>query len=439
MSDALPPDPPSTKVIKVDYLARVEGEGGLVIKTRRGQVTDIQLKIFEPPRFFEAFLRGRGFLEAPDITARICGICPVAYQMSTVHAVEDAFDVEVPEHIRLLRRAFYCGEWIESHTLHVYMLHAPDFLGFHDAIALAKVDKAAVERGLMLKKTGNELIAVLGGREIHPINVRPGGFYRLPTRAEIAPLVEKLKRARDMAVATVEWVGGFDFPDFTSAYELVSLRAPGEYPLCDGRIVSSAGIDVASEDYEGVFEERQVSHSTALHSVIAGRGAYLVGPLARFANNFTLLPADCQALARAAGVEPGCRNIFKSIVVRAVEVLFAVDEALRILASMDWSLAPHVEVRPRAGKGFACTEAPRGILYHRLEFDADGKITQAKIVPPTAQNQLRIEQDLRELVTAYIKLPKKDLTLKCEQAVRSYDPCISCATHFLNVDLVDDV
>ena len=429
---------PGTKTITVNYLARVEGEGGLTIKTRKGKVTDVQLRIFEPPRFFEAFLRGRGYMEAADITARICGICPVAYQMSTVHAIEDAFGVVVPEHIRQLRRALYCGEWIESHTLHVYMLHAPDFLGLPDAIHLAKIDRAAVERGLQLKKAGNEIITVLGGREIHPINVRPGGFYRMPTRDEVAPLIEKLKVARDKAVATVKWVAGFDFPDFVSDYELVSLNPKAEYPFCEGPIVSSQGVNVTSRAYETVFEERHVEHTTALHSVIKGRGPYLVGPMARFAQNYDRLPDICQDLAKDAGVGADCRNIFQSIVIRAVEVVFAVDEALRILTTMDWNLPAYVEVSPRAATGYSCTEAPRGILYHRLEFDDEGKVVLAKIVPPTSQNQFRIEEDLRGFVEQHIHLSKKELTHKCEQAVRSYDPCISCATHFLNVDVIED-
>src|SRR5687768_3186421 len=207
-------DSAGTRTVKVDYLARVEGEGGMYVKIRDGRVEDVKLKIFEPPRFFEALLRGRNFGEAPDITARICGICPVAYQMSSVYAMEAAFGVDVGEPIHQLRRLLYCGEWIESHALHVYMLHAPDFLGYSDVIGIAKDHPEIVQRGLFLKKVGNEIMTLLGGREIHPINVRVGGFYRMPTSTELRKLAERIEKARDIAVEAAKWVSTFHFPDF---------------------------------------------------------------------------------------------------------------------------------------------------------------------------------------------------------------------------------
>src|SRR5579863_1565942 len=187
------------KTINVDYLARVEGEGGVKITFDGQTVRNVELRIFEPPRFFEAFLRGRAYSEAPDITARICGICPVAYQMSAVHAMENAFGVTVDGPLRDLRRLLYCGEWIESHVLHIYMLHAPDFLGYPGAVEMAKDHGDLVRQGLELKKIGNEILELLGGRAIHPVNVRVGGFYRLPSRRELRTLVEPLQRARDIA------------------------------------------------------------------------------------------------------------------------------------------------------------------------------------------------------------------------------------------------
>jgi sulfhydrogenase subunit alpha len=424
---------PETRKIRVAALARVEGEGAMHVEIRDGQVGAVRLEIYEPPRFFEALLRGRDCRETPDITARICGICPVAYQMSAVHAVEDALGITVGGPLRALRRLLYCGEWIESHTLHVYMLHAPDFLGYPDAIALAKDDRATVERGLALKKTGNAIVALLGGREIHPINVRVGGFYRVPTRAEVLALRDPLLRARDAALETVRWVARFDFPDFESDYELVSLVHPTEYPFTEGRIRSSRGLDIDVHEYPGYFVEEQVPHSNALHSVIRGRGAYLVGPLARFGLNFERLPTIAREAAREAGIGPICTNPFKSIVVRSVEILFACDEALRIVDSYEPPAQPWIEPALRAGEGAAATEAPRGLLYHRYRFDADGTIENAVIVPPTSQNQKSVEADLRELVQQSLALDDDALTLRCEQAIRNYDPCISCATHFLKL------
>src|SRR5208283_1152191 len=260
---------PTTRIIKVDALARVEGEGGLTIRMRDGEVEGVELRIFEPPRFFEALLRGRSAVEVPDITARICGICPVAYQMSSVHAVEKIFGVTMPPPLRLLRRLLYCGEWIESHVLHIYMLHAPDFLGFESAIAMAQSSPAHAEivrRALRIKKAGNQIVRVVGGREVHPINVRVGGFYRSPRREDLAALVEELKWARDAALETVRWTAGLPFPDFHGDYEFVALRHPAEYPMNEGRLVSSRGLDIPPEEYPEHFEEYQVPHSNALHS-----------------------------------------------------------------------------------------------------------------------------------------------------------------------------
>ncbi len=428
------------RTIKVDILARVEGEGGLYIKLKGDQVQDVKLKIYEPPRFFEALLRGRNFAEAPDITARICGICPVAYQMSAVHAMEDAFGVKVDGQLRALRRLLYCGEWIESHTLHVYMLHAPDFLGYQDAIQMAKDHPGVVQRGLQLKKAGNEIVTLLGGREIHPLNVRVGGFYKLPLRSEFAALAERLKWARDAALETVRFVASLPFPDFERDYIFVALRQPdghpiNEYPFNEGRLVSNGGLDIPVSEYEANFTEEHVQHSNALHSVLKQQGAYFVGPLARYSLNFDRLSPLAQEAAREAGLGPVCRNPFKSIIVRSVEIVYACDEALRIIEQYERPEKPAIEIHPRAATGYACTEAPRGILYHRYRLDEEGSILDAKIVPPTSQNQKTIEQDLGQFVPRFLNLPQEDLLWQCEQAVRNYDPCISCATHFLRLEI----
>lgn len=423
----------SGKNILVKYLARVEGEGGINIRVKDGAVTRVQLNIFEPPRFFEAFLKGRNFTEAPDITARICGICPVAYQMTAVHALEAALGVTVPAAIRALRRLLYCGEWIESHGLHIFMLHAPDFLGYQDAIQMAQDHPDMVKMGLRLKKVGNDIVTLLGGREIHPISVRVGGFYKTPNPRDLAPLAESLKWAREAAVKTVRWVGGFNFPKFQRDYEFVALRHGAEYPFNQGRVVSNKGLDIAVQDYEEHFVEAQVPHSHALHSSLKERGGYFAGPLARYNLNFDLLTPLARETAQAVGLGPVCLNPFQSIIVRAVELLYAVEEALAIITAYEKPERPAARVEPRAVTTCAATEAPRGLLYHRYRLDADGVILEAKIVPPTSQNQGTIETDLQEFVAARLDLPDEKLTWQCEQMVRNYDPCISCATHFLKL------
>jgi coenzyme F420-reducing hydrogenase alpha subunit len=423
--------------IVTKLLARVEGEGAMQVRLRDGHVEDVQLRIYEPPRFFEAFLRGRSFTEVPDITARICGICPVAYQMSSIAAMEGACGVEVPEPVRALRRLLYCGEWVESHGLHVFMLHAPDFLGYASGFEMARDHPDLVNSALRLKKAGNELMRVVGGREIHPINVRVGGFYRAPSRRELAPVVEQLQVAREFALQAVAWTASLPCPEFEEDIEFVALRdESGRYPIESGRVVSSSGLDIAPADYERHFTEEHVPHSTALHSsLIEGGGRYLTGPLARYAlNRDRLSPLAIQA-ADEAGLEPVCRNPFRSIVVRSVEILYALDEALRILESYEPPDPPAVKVAPRAAIGYGATEAPRGLLWHRYEIDSDGTILDAKIVPPTSQNQARIEQSLHSFVEQHADLPDDELHLRCEQAIRSYDPCISCATHFLKLEI----
>ena len=426
---------PKTKTIHTKALARVEGEGAMYVRIAGREVEEVKLNIYEPPRFFEAFLRGRGFTEVPDITARICGICPVAYQMSSVTAMEMACGVEVGGQLQALRRLLYCGEWIESHALHVFMLHAPDFLGYPSAIELARDAPDVVASALEMKKIGNELMTVVGGREVHPINVKVGGWYRAPRKGELAPLVPKLERAREIALEAVRITSGFDFPDYEQDYELVALDHPGEYPIDRGRVVSNRGLDIPVTEYDDHFVEEHVEWSNALHSRIIERGSYLCGPLARFALAADRLSPIARDAAREAGLEPSERNPFKSIVVRSVELVYAADEALRIIAEYAEPDAPAVEVEPRAGVGYGCTEAPRGILYHRYEIDAEGSILDAKIVPPTSQNQRTIEEDLRGVVERSLDMPDEELTIRCEQTIRNYDPCISCATHFLTLDV----
>ena len=430
---ATAPVKPGVRSIKVDMLARVEGEGALTVKISNGVVHDVQFKIFEPPRFFEGFLRGRDYQEVPDITARICGICPVAYQMSSVHALESIFGVRVDGALRDLRRLLYCGEWIESHALHIFMLHAPDFLGYNDVIEIAKDHPDVVKQALFLKKTGNELMRVVGGREIHPINVRVGGFYRAPARAELTALLDSLKASLDIAVNSVRWLGGFPFPDFQQDTEYVALRHPDEYPMNEGRIVSTGGIDIPVEAYEQRFSEEHVAHSTALQGMLDGSRSYAVGPLARYNLNHDRLSPLALEAARDIHFAAPCFNPFQSIIVRALETVYALDEAIRLIDGYRAPAQAAVPFEPRAGTGHGCTEAPRGILYHRYTVDAAGLVTDAKIVPPTAQNQKMIESDLRQVVAANLDLPDDQLTARCEQTVRNYDPCISCATHFVKL------
>jgi coenzyme F420-reducing hydrogenase alpha subunit len=423
---------PATRTLSVGTLTRVEGEGALHVSLKDGALDSVELNIYEPPRFFEAFLRGRAYTEPPDLTARICGICPVAYQVSACNAIENACGVELDPALVELRRLLYCGEWMHSHVLHIYLLHAPDFLGYPDAIALARDERDIVERGLRLKKAGNQLMDFVGGRAIHPINVRLGGFYSVPSRTQFAPLAEQLRRALDDAVATAEWASGFEFPDLELDHEMLALSQTGRYPLENGVIARSAGPSFPVAEFTEHVRESQVPHSTALHATLDG-GRHLTGPLARYCLNSSALSPIAAQTAAAAGLSAECRNPFRSIIVRAVEVVYAIEEALRIIDGYERPTRPFVEVPARAGTGHGVSEAPRGLLYHRYEIDAAGLVSAATITPPTSQNQAAIEADLARVVSDNLTLDDAALTALCERVIRNYDPCISCATHFLTL------
>ncbi|BAU48709.1 Ni/Fe hydrogenase subunit alpha [Sulfurifustis variabilis] len=424
----------SERRVEVPVLTRVEGEGALHVRIENGSVTDLRLRIFEPPRFFEQFLVGRTWKEVTDIVTRICGICPVAYQMSASHAIEQAFGVAVTPEIRALRRLYYCGEWIESHSLHIHLLAAPDFYGQPNVMALAKVQPEAVRRGMRLQGIGNRIIALLSGRPVNPVGVRPGGFYRAPEVAELRALAGSLREALPEAEAMVRWTAGLAFPTVERDAPFVSLRHPDEYPMNEGRIASSAGVDISAADFADRIREHQVPHSTALHAHLDGR-PYWVGPLPRLNNNLDRLPPETARLMRQTGIAFPSANPYHSIVARALEVHLSLIEALRVAEGYTRRIKPHVEVEPRSGTGTAATEAPRGILWHRYAFDTEGVVRAATIVPPTSQNQAQMEADLRASVLESLALDDDRLRHRLEADIRNYDPCISCSTHFLKLNI----
>ncbi len=426
-----------TRSIKVDYLARVEGEGAMDIKIEDGKLIDVKLKIFEPPRFFEGFLQGRSYTEVPDIVARICGICPAAYQMGSVHCFEKIFDIKIEDPIRELRRLYYCGEWISSHVLHTYMLHAPDFHGYHSAIHMAADHPEHVTRGLELKKLGASVMTFVGGREIHPINVAVGGFYRVFSKSEVKALLPDLKRGLELSIESVKWFATFDFPDFDQDYNFVSTKHPDEYSLNEGNVVSSGGLNIDQNTFFDHFEEIHMEHSTAKHCVTkADKKPYLTGPMARLYHNSDQLPTYIQDLAKEVGmVDRAYNNPFKSLLARALETVFAFDEAIRICENYEEPNLPKAEFEPKAGTAVGITEAPRGICVNGFTCDEKGDVIKADILAPTSQNQPQIEEDLKDFITKYIDLPDDKLQWQCEQAIRNYDPCISCSAHFLKLNV----
>lgn len=426
----------SARKIKVETLTRVEGEGGLFVRLSGDAVEEVRLEIYEPPRLFEALLRGRPLEDAPDITARICGICPVAYQMSSVHALEQALRVVITPEIRRLRRLLYCGEWIESHGLHMHLLHAPDFLGYDSGLDMAKQYPEEVKRGLRLKKHGNQLVDLLGGRAIHPVNVCVGGFYRIPKRNEFQKLIPDFEWGLNAAIETTRWVAGFEYPELESDCDFVSLSHPDEYPMNEGVMKTGCGDLIEVSQYRDEFEERQVPHSTALHAIRKSTGRpYLLGPLSRVNLNRERLSPKARRLADEIGFEPECRNPHRAIIARGLELVHAYEEGLMILRDEHSTRQPRIAYEYQAGVGTSATEAPRGTLFHRYQIDEAGKIVEACIIPPTSQNQAQIEADLKRWVGQIVTEDERQTARKCENLVRAYDPCISCSTHFLKVTI----
>jgi coenzyme F420-reducing hydrogenase alpha subunit len=424
--------------VEVPVVARVEGEGALHIRIDDDVITRLELEIYEPPRFFESFLRGRHFSEVPDIVPRICGICPVAYQMSAIHGLEQLFGVEVPEGTYELRRLLYCGEWIESHMLHVHLLAAPDFLGFDSAIEMAqKGFKPQVERGLRLKRIGNDLMTSIGGREIHPVSPVVGGFSRAPTRRQLRAFEGRLEDGLAEILEVADLVASFEMPSFPRDAEMVSMVNQIDYPMNAGHMASSGGRRWLPEEYEEVTEEVQVPHSNALHSVFADtRQPYFLGPLARInLNHATLTPIARDAAVRAGSSSLPDPDPFRSMAARVAETALALEESLRLIRGYEPPEPAHVPVQPRAGRATWATEAPRGTLYHRYEVDAEGMILEAKIIPPTSQNLRHIERDLGTFLPSVLDRSDEELTRYAEMVIRNYDPCISCATHFLRLDV----
>jgi sulfhydrogenase subunit alpha len=424
------------KLIKTDYLARVEGEGGVVIELTDGSVSKVHMRIFEAPRFFEAFLKGRSHQDVIDFTARICGICPVAYQMSSVHAIEKIFKVTVSLPVKELRRLLYCGEWIESHALHVYLLQGPDFYGLESAWAGREYLEIA-KKGLRFKKLGNDILTMLGGRPVHPVSVRAGGFFSVPKRKALAPLLPELEKAYTESLQAIRWAASLDFGDPVVAKEFISLGKTTEYPMNEGRVVSTSGLDTSIDDFLGLIQEYQVDYSTALHSGIKREDTvspYIVGPLSRLNLNHEKLPDSIRSAMNEAGIFLPIANVRMAIIARVIEISYAFYEAIRIIRAYDEPDKPYEDFEPSSGVATWATEAPRGILIHRYELDGRGYVKGATIIPPTSQNLAHMEKMIHDFAVTRIGNQADYLRKETEKIIRSYDPCISCSTHTLIID-----
>lgn len=421
--------------LKVPFITRVEGEGALELSAKGDKIDTLHLKIFEPPRLFERFLQGKSYKDVPDLSARICGICPMAYQLTSILAMEQLFDVTLPKHLVDLRKLMNLGEWLQSHSLHIHFLAMPDFYGFDSALQMASSHGDLLKRGMQIQEAGNTLMRLLGGRSVHPVGLQVGGFSALPDQAAWDNARRQVNDAIPAATALLKWTAELDLPDYSHDFVSVSLKNDTSYPINGGEIVSSEGLRISSDDYPEHFKEHQVRHSTAFYSLLDGKD-YLVGPLARMNHNFDVLPDNIRYVAEQLGIAFPSQNMFSSIQARALECLWALFAAQQILQFECPTGEANVSYSARPGACSFSTEAPRGLIFHHYDIDDEGKIGTCSIIPPTSQNQARIEQDLRYSVAQY-GLDKTDTQLKqfCEQLIRNYDPCISCSTHFLDFTL----
>ncbi len=428
--------------IKVPYVTRVEGHGNIVIDMREGKLVRSHLEVVEPPRYFEAMIKGYPYTDIALITSRICGICSVGHQMTSLKATEKALGITVSDQTVLLRKLLVYGATMQSHVLHIYFLAAPDLLGVPSVIPLAKSHPDVVKMALRMKKLSNDICDRLGGRTIHPNRLVPGGFTKLPSMEDLRWIKDMLeKQMVPDAKASFELVKSLapKFPAFERDTEYIGLRDGGEYAFYDGKIASTDAGLIPVDDYLGVTNEFVVPHSTSKHCRHK-RSSYFVGALGRFNNNYDKLNPLAKSVAEGLGMKPIVKNPFLNTAAQLVETVHVVEESLKLL---DVLLTkgikeekPNVPARLREGRGAESTEVPRGILFHDYTYDNRGQVVKANCIIPTTQNTQNIDDDMKELVPWMIEqgMSKEKMTLTLEMLVRAYDPCISCSVHFLDVE-----
>ena len=427
--------------INVGYIARVEGQGELDIRVEDGVVRHARFAVFEPPKFYESWLVGRSCSELHELTSRICGICPIPHQITALRSVEDAEGIEVSDQTRDLRKLLMYSNHIMSHTLSVYILSAPDFLGYESIIPMVGKHLDLIKRALKMKKTGNDISELIGGRAVHPVSAIVKGFTSIPTEAELEATKRRLQEIKNDAYETIKLTSQLPFPDFERDCEHLAISDPKEYALNEGKLNSNRGFMVDEKEYRNYVSEGQLDYSWTKISTVKGRDSFLSGPLARVNLNFKQLTDETKKAAEEAGFKPPCYNPFKSIIARALEIYNAITDSIAIIDRLKPDPNDAVieeSFTKRAGEGFAITEAPRGLLYHNYKMDEKGIVQKADIVTPTAHNARNIERDLETLLPEVKGLPLEEATLKCEMLVRSYDPCISCSVHVTRIDSKDN-
>jgi len=421
--------PKSEININVNYLARVEGRGALNLSiSKNGKIEKLQFRIYEPPRFFESFLIGRKYNEVMELASRICGICPVAHQITALRAIENAMGVEPSKQTKDLRKLLAISAHIQSNVLSMYFLSLPDLMGYESIIAMVKDHRDIVKRGLKLKKLGNDITDIIGGKAVHPVTAVVGGFTSIPNKNQLQKIKKRLMEAKDDAFKTVKLFTDVKIPNFTRKCEHIAISDTKEYSINEGRLKSTMGLDIDEMNYRDYISEKQVPYSTALHSQVRNRDSFMVGPLPRVNINFNQLSSDAKNAAEDSGIKFPNYNPFRSHFARAIELVHDIDESIEIIDRLPLK-DEKKEVVCRSGFGAAITEAPRGSLYHSYDLDSNGIVKGADLVPPTAHNAYNIEKDINEFVRTILNKSIEEITLQCEMLIRAYDPCISCSSH----------
>jgi coenzyme F420-reducing hydrogenase alpha subunit len=425
--------------IEVKHLTRVEGHGNIYLNASSGQVEKVLWEIDEAPRFFEAMVRGKNYKQLSHITSRICGICSIGHSLASLKATEAAIGVKISKQTEMLRRLALHGENLQSHSLHVGYLVAPDLLGAGSVIPLVKTAKDAVIKIVTLHRLANCLSDITCGRTTHPISLDVGGFSHIPSEKELLGVRDQLEEAKKVTaeVADVVLANADKLPDFTRETEFIGLTNDDHYALYDGMIASTDGGKWPAGDYLSITNEYLVPQSTAKYAK-HNRDSYFVGALARFNLNYDKLSKEAKDVAKMFGLEPVCHNPFMNNIAQTVEIMDSIVDSIYLIDKiLDNGL--HVEEyssEPAAGRGIGAVEVPRGILFHDYTIDDLGNCTKANCIIPTNQNHGNIQKDMESLAPQIIDKPHKEVELTLEMLVRAYDPCISCSTHYLNVKFV---
>lgn len=423
------------KIIKLEHITKIEGHANLTLSVEGNCVKKCELGSVEGSRYFEGILKGRSCLDAPELTSRICGICSCIHTVCSIKAVENALGIKPSEQTRLLRELIVLGERIRSHATHLYFLALPDYLGYNSALELAQKHKKDVERALLLTKAGNELITLIGGREMHPVSAQVGRMLKLPSQNTIDQLRKKLLELLPEGIAAAQLFSKLKIPDFSNETEYFSLSDGKEYPLLDGDLVSQSH-KFKRADYEKYLSEFHEPYSTA-NFVVKKDKKYMVGSLSRLNNSYRLLSKNARKLVSDAKLKFPVKNPFMNNFAQAVELVHSIERSLDICRALKIVDEPPVELKFRKARGIAVVEAPRGLLFHDYEINEKGRLTKINIITPTCQNLLNIQEDISAYLEFMLKQkPKPDekkIVSEIEKLIRAYDPCFSCSSHFLQV------